>query len=417
MHDFNAPLHSVEEAQTKILANVQPLGIEHVPLNAALNRVLASDIHADGDVPPFANSAMDGYAVQAADVLHATANQPVRLRIIERVAAGAMPQSAVIAGDASRIMTGAPLPAGADAVVPFEDTDEVQNPNNEHVQIFVAPQTGANIRPAGEDMRSGERVLSAGTLIHAGVIGVLATVGCASVPVFRRPRVAIMATGDELVDVDQVPVGGQIRNSNGYANMAQVLAAHAEPLMLPIVRDNEPAMLACLDQAQAMGADLLLTSGGVSVGDFDIVKYVLQTQGTLDFWRVRMRPGKPLAFGTIRGIPLIGLPGNPVSAMVCFELFARPMLLKMQGYQQVQRPMFTAQLRGATLKQADRRQYVRVIVQHEHGTLFATPTGNQGSGLITSMARANALLIVPEGDGMIADGATVQVMLLTEHRT
>ncbi|HYF61451.1 MAG TPA: gephyrin-like molybdotransferase Glp, partial [Herpetosiphonaceae bacterium] len=324
---------------------------------------------------------------------------------------------AVAAGTAIRIMTGAPVPAGADAVVPFEETSEAREPAAaaaESVRIYVAPSAGANVRPAGEDMARGDLVLAAGTLVTPGAVGVLATVGAAVVAVHRRPRVAILATGDELVEVDQTPGPGQIRNSNGYANAAQVLAAGGEPLLLPIVRDSESALLRAIDQGLAAGADLFLTSGGVSVGDYDVVRLVLEREGRLGFWRVNMRPGKPLAFGDLRGVPLIGLPGNPVSAMVCFEVFARPALLKMQGRAAILRPAVPARYWGAPLRAADRRQYLRAVVRAGAAGYEAALTGSQGSGLVSSMARANALLIVPEGGPDVAPDAEVSVLLLDE---
>jgi molybdopterin molybdotransferase len=291
-------------------------------------------------------------------------------------------------------MTGAPVPAGADAVVPFEETSEVHDPASaatEYVRMYVAPSAGANIRPAGEDMFRGDLVLAAGTLVNPGAVGVLATVGAASVAVHRRPRVAILATGDELVE-----------------------AAGGEPLLLPIVRDSEAALLAAIDQGLAAGADLFLTSGGVSVGDYDVVKQVLEREGQLAFWRVNMRPGKPLAFGHLRGVPLIGLPGNPVSAMVCFEIFARPALLRLQGRPDIFRPAVSARYRGEPLRAADRRQYLRAVVRVEAGGYVAELTGGQGSGLVSSMARANALLIVPEGGPAVAPDAAVSVLLLDQ---
>ncbi len=408
------PLRSVEDAQRELLHHFRPLAVEHVPLGAALGRTLAADVQADSDVPPFANSAMDGYAVQAAAVAAAAESTPATLTIIERLAAGAVATHTVAPGSAIRIMTGAPLPAGADTVVPFEDTDELRNPmpNASTVEIYVANPPGANVRPAGEDMQRGGTVLTAGTPITPGVIGVLATVGVAQVPVYRRPRVAILATGDELVEVDQTPGPGQIRNSNGYANAAQVLAAGGEPLVLPIARDTEADLIATIEQGLAAGVDLFLTSGGVSVGDFDVVKQVLESLGRMEFWRVRMRPGKPVAFGHLRDVPLIGLPGNPVSAMVCFELFARPALLKMQGRQALHRPMIYARFAGEPLSRGDRRQYMRVVVRTGADGFVASSTGGQGSGLITSMARANGLLVIEAGSGPVAAESILPVLML-----
>lgn len=407
-------LLAVADAQAAILERMTTLASESIDLTTALGRVLAAPMYADRDAPPFANSAMDGYAVLVADLNSASADNPVALQIIERVAAGAVPQQQLRAGSAIRIMTGAQVPANAEAVVPFEETDEGQaNAQTEVVRMFQPTQHGNNIRPAGEDMQAGSLVLAAGQVLNAGSIGVLATIGAAQVPVFRQPRVAIIATGDELVDVGVEPKAGQIRNSNGYANAAQVREAGAIPIMLPIVPDNADALRATLAQAVAQ-ADVLLTSGGVSVGDYDLVKQILNEVGKLEFWRVRMRPGKPLAFGSIDGKPIFGLPGNPVSAMVCFELFVRPALRKIGGYQQLLRPSVWAKLLDADLESNERRQYLRVIVKSSATGLTAELTGAQGSGLVSSMARANGLLIVPEAEQGINRGEMAEVVLFGE---
>jgi len=411
---FFMTLLAVADAQAAILERMTTLASESIELTTALGRVLAAPIYADRDAPPFANSAMDGYAVLVADLNTASADNPVALQIIERVAAGAVPQQQLRAGSAIRIMTGAQVPANAEAVVPFEETDEGQaNAQTEVVRMFQPTQHGNNIRPAGEDMQAGSLVLAAGQVINPGSMGVLATIGASQVPVFRQPRVAIIATGDELVDVGVEPKAGQIRNSNGYANAAQVREAGAIPIMLPIVPDNAAALRATLAQAVAQ-ADVLLTSGGVSVGDYDLVKQILNEVGKLEFWRVRMRPGKPLAFGSIDGKPIFGLPGNPVSAMVCFELFVRPALRKIGGYQQLLRPSVWAKLLDADLESNERRQYLRVIVKSSATGLTAELTGAQGSGLVSSMARANGLLIVPEAGQGINRGEMAEVVLFGE---
>lgn len=408
-------LRSVEAAQAEILRHVAPLETITLPLVEAFGRVLAAEIHADLDVPPFANAAMDGYAVRGEDVQAARPDAPVALRILGEVPAGGVAQAAVVSGTAMRIMTGAPLPPGADTVVPFEDTDEARpdawRPRG-LVRVFKAPPIGASVRAAGEDIRAGTPVLGRGTLIRAAELGVLATIGAAQVPVFRRPRVAILATGDELVDVHERPGPGQIRNANSYSNAAQVLDAGGEPLLLPIARDREAELNARLDQALAWGADLLLTSGGVSVGDYDVVKKVLQQRGRMEFWRVKMKPGKPIAFGLIEGVPLLGLPGNPVSAMVGFELFGRPALLTMQGRAGYRRPTITATFTGRLSDRADRRQYVRVRVEQRDDQFLAHLTGEQGSGILTSMLHADGLMIVPEGMTLVEPGARLTVMML-----
>jgi molybdopterin molybdotransferase len=408
-------LRSVEAAQAEILRHFHPLEAEAAPLIDALGRVLTADVRADLDVPPFANSAMDGYAVRGADVQGTSPESPVALRIIGEVPAGGVADVPVESGTAIRIMTGAPMPAGGDTVVPFEETDEAQPDSWREqglVRIFKRVPTGASVRAAGEDVQAGTVVMSRGTLIRPPEIGVLATVGAAQVEVFRKPRVAILATGDELVDVSERPGPGQIRNANGYSNAAQVLAAGGEPLLLPIARDTEADLNARLNQALAWGADVFLTSGGVSVGDYDVVKKVLQQRGQMEFWRVKMKPGKPIAFGIIEGVPLLGLPGNPVSAMVGFELFGRPALLKMQGREGYVRPQVEATFTGRLTDRADRRQYVRVRVEYRDGEFRAHLTGEQGSGVLTSMMHADGLMIVPEGMTLVEPGARLPVMML-----
>ncbi len=407
-------LRSVEEAQNEMLVHFRPLETEHVQLQAALGRTLADDIRADLDVPPFANSAMDGYAVRAADLGEYGDEQTI-LRISGEVPAGGIAREPLLPGTAIRIMTGAPMPEGADTVVPFEETDEGRPGALRaagQVQIWGRPERGANVRAAGEDLRRGDVILARHTPITPAAIGVLASVGAATVPVYRRPRVAILATGDELVDVAEHPGPGQIRNSNGYANAAQVLAAGGEPIQLPIARDTEAELRAQLQAGLDCKADLFLTSGGVSVGDYDVVKKVLQSMGEMQFWRVRMKPGKPIAFGHIAGIPLLGLPGNPVSAMVGFELFGRPALLKMQGRMTLFKPVVPATFEGRLRDRADRRQYLRVLVEQRGAEFVARLTGEQGSGVLSSMVHADGLLIVPEGMTEVEPGARLEVMML-----
>ena len=408
-------LRSVEEARDEILRHVSRGESERVPLMAALGRTLAQDIVADLHVPPFANSAMDGYAVLGTDVTTASLPSPVVLQIVGEVPAGGTTEVRVVPGTAIRIMTGAPLPPGADTVVPFEETDEGRPDallSQGQVRIFTSVPTGASVRAAGEDVQAGTVVARVGTLVGPAELGVLATVGAAEVAVYRRPKVAILATGDELVDVGERPGPGQIRNANGYSNAAQVLAAGGEPLQLPIARDTEAELQARLDEGLAWGADLFLTSGGVSVGDYDVVKKVLMQRGQMEFWRVKMKPGKPVAFGMIAGVPLLGLPGNPVSAMVAFELFGRPALLKMQGRDGWARPQITATFTGTLTDRADRRQYVRVRVEQRDGAWLAHLTGEQGSGVLTSMMHADGLMIVPEGMTLVEPGAQLPVLML-----
>jgi len=409
---------SVEEALEQVLAMFHPLEAEHVPLLEALGRVLAEDIIAIGDIPPHANTAMDGYAMQAADLRNAGPESPKRLRVIENLAAGYLAAERVTPGTAIRIMTGAPLPEGADAVIPFEATQQ----DGEWVDCFAEMPLGANIRPAGEDIHAGERPLTRGARIRPQEVGMLAALGYGEVAVFRRPRVAVLATGDELVAVNAPLLPGKIRNSNSYSNAAQVLQYGGIPLMLGIAQDTVNDLTAKIHAGLAQGADLLITSGGVSVGDFDVVKKVLAAEGEISFWRVRMKPGKPLAFGRItaevngaqRTVPVLGMPGNPVSTMVSFELFARPAILTMLGLTDIHKPTFEAILDQEIPRKDARRHYVRVHITRGADGLHATPTGDQGSGILSSMVRANGLAIIPEEWTHAPAGARVQAFLFEQ---
>lgn len=407
-----APQRSVEEAQQAILAHFAPLNSEKVPLAQALGRVLAAAVTADVDLPPFDNSAMDGFAVRAAD-LEGCERGMVVLAVAGAVAAGEVATEQLAPGTAVRIMTGAPLPPGADLVVPFEETDDKEATSlraEGKVRIYRASRVGANVRRAANDVRAGSTVVEAHTPITPGVVAVLASVGVAHVPVFRRPRVAILATGDELVEITERPGPGQIRNSNGYANSAQVLEAGGEVLRLPIARDTHAAVRSQLLAGREWSADLFLSSGGVSVGDYDVVKEVLTELGSLDFWRVRMKPGKPLAFGHVLGVPLLGLPGNPVSAMVTFELFGRPALRKMGGHLVLERPRLMAYI-AEPIRSENRRQYLRVRLARQGDRWIAHLTGNQESNILSSMVHAEGLLVVPEGDNINSAGSCFPVIL------
>lgn len=402
------PMLSVEQASQQLLSYFHTLEPEPVPVLESLDRVLAEDVYADVDIPPHDNTAMDGYAVLAADTQGASAESPVELRIIGDLAAGYVSSQEVVAGECIRIMTGAPIPRGADAVVPFEDTER----KGDAVRILKGVRTGDNVRQAGEDVKKGTLVLSRGCRIRPQEVGMLATVGHAVVQVTRRPRVAILATGDEVVEID-APLGpGKIRNSNTYSNAAQVLAAGGVPVLLGIAHDQVEELTARIQAGLAQKVDLFLTSGGVSVGDFDVVKQVLAAEGEMTFWRVRMKPGKPLAFGRIGGVPLLGLPGNPVSAMVSFELFARAAILKMLGQCRPQRPSVEATLVDGMKRKDGRRHFVRVKVSEKDGGYEAAMTGEQGSGILSSMVEANGLAIIPEGWPSAPPGSKVRVMLL-----
>jgi molybdopterin molybdotransferase len=409
---------SVEEAYEIIVSVFRPLEPETVSMWNALNRVLAEDIYADVDIPPFANSAMDGYAVRAADVAGATRAAPIRLRVIGTLAAGQPPAQTVEPGTAIRIMTGAPMPPGADAVVRFEDTSEgdensrmTEHPHADAVSIYVPVSARDNVREAAEDIRAGELVLTVGTELRPAEIGVLASVGRKECLVRRRPRVAVLATGDELVEPDEPLSPGKIRNSNAYTNAALVKKYGGIPLPLGIARDNVADLTLKLQRAVDLGADLILTSAGVSVGEYDVVKDVLTTLGEMNFWQVRMKPGKPLAFGHIQGIPLIGFPGNPVSSMVSFECFARPAILTMQGKRRLRKQVIRAILRE-DVRGGDRREFKRAIVERIDGVYYARLTGDQGSGILTSMVKANGLAVIPEGTKRVLAGQEVSVQML-----
>jgi molybdopterin molybdotransferase len=396
-------LLTVDEALERILARVRPLPAREVPLMDALGRTLAGDVAADRDVPPFRNSAMDGYAVRGTDV----ASAPARLRVVGRIAAGGVPERAVGPGEAMRIMTGAPMPDGADTVVRVEDTDN----GDEVVTITAVTALGTSVRRAGEDLRQGEVVLRAGTTLRAAEIGVLASIGVARPRVIARPRVAVLSTGDEVVDVTEALSPGKIRDTNRYSVGSAIFAAGCGPWLRPIVRDTPDDLRRAL--RDAMDADAVVTSGGVSVGDHDWVKPVVSELGTIDLWAIAIRPGRPLAFGELRAdgraVPVFGLPGNPVSALLTFELFVRPALLKMSGRTKLHRPRTQARLLDPLDKPAQLRFFARGI--HDAGTGTVRLTGPQGSGILRSMSLANCLIDVPEGPKRVEAGETVTVIL------
>lgn len=407
---------SVEEALERILSFFEPLPATDTPILEALGQVLTEDIRAEFDIPPLDNSAMDGYAVRAEDTAGASEEHPVTLKVIGDLAAGYTTTEEVTPGTAIRIMTGAPVPRGANAVVQFEHTDEGRGNQGDDggkrtmVQVFRAARLQANIRGAGEDVRRGEVVLKKGTVLRPAEIGVAASLGLRTLPVHRRPKVAILATGDELVPLGE-PLGpGKIYNSNSYSVAAQVKRYGGIPVLLGIARDKTDDLVAKV--RQAADADMLITSGGVSVGDFDVVKDVLAMEGEVSFWRVRMKPGKPLAFGRIGRVPHLGLPGNPVSSMVTFEMYARPAIYKMLGRTNWRKPTVEATLLDGARNSDGRRVFLRAFVEKRDGEYFARLTGPQGSGILTSMAAANGLAIIPEDRPAVSPGDRVQVMML-----
>lgn len=413
---------SVEEALERILSFVTVLDVEDQPILEALGQVAAEDVVSDIDIPPLDNTAMDGYAVRASDTLGASLETPVTLRVTGELAAGYVFRGEVSPGTAVRIMTGAPVPAGADAIVPFEETDEPVGraygsfaKSRDVVGVLVPAEAGANIRRAAEDVHRGQPIIPRGAVLHPAQIGVVASLGRATVSVYRRPVVAILSTGDEVKEPG-TPLGpGQIYNSNTYSIAAMVQANGGIPRRLGIARDTVEALTAKL--REGLDADMLVTSAGVSRGDYDVVKDVLATEGEVDFWTVRMRPGKPLAFGAFpsgdRRVPHIGLPGNPVSSMVSFELFGRPAIYKMLGRSDWQRPVVRAIAEEAIPNTDARRVYARVVVSRkDDGRYYAALTGPQGSGVLTSMAVANALAVVPEDVPGVAAGEEIDAILL-----
>ena len=406
---------SVAEALAQILASVSSLEAEKVDLMEGLGRILAQPVIARDTLPPFANSAMDGYAVRSADVVTASRTNPIELKVVGDIPAGVWPECEIVPGTAARITTGAPLPSGADAVVPVEETDEAWQ--SEHrpiplaIQIYRGSAEGAYIRQAGENIRAGETAIPAGQRIRPQEISVLASLGITKIDVFRRPRVAILATGDELLEIDQPLKLGHIRNSNNYGLAAQITAAGGIPILLGIARDTAEDVRAHLQQGIAKRADFFVTSAGVSVGAYDVVKTVLAEGGSVNFWRVRMRPGKPLAFGHFQTIPYLGLPGNPVSSLVSFERFGRPALLKMQGYTTLERPSIVVTVQEP-IRSDGRESYVRAIIQASADGYTAKTTGTQESHIATSLVKANGLVIVPEGVKFVGAGEKLSAFLL-----
>jgi len=398
---------TVEEALDRILSRLAPLGAEKVPILDTLGRVMAEEISAGRDIPPLDNSGMDGYAVRWEDIRSASTDHRVQLDVIEDLPAGFVARQTVGKGQAIRIMTGAPIPKGADTVVPVEDTEMKER----RVFILKSLGAGANIRRAGEDVKKGDRVISTGDLIRPAEVGMLASLGRSFVYVYQRPQVAILATGDELADVDETLDGVKIVSSNSYALAAQVKDCGAIPIQLGIARDRKEEIEKKL--RQGLRADVLISSAGVSVGDYDFVKDVLNDLGTeMVFWKVAMKPGKPLAFGLIQGKPVFGLPGNPVSSMVSFEEFVRPSLLKMMGHRQLFRPVIEAVLKEDIHKEPGRRHFVRAFVSFDKDHYQVTITGEQGSAILRSMVKANGLVVVPEDRKIVKAGEKVQVQLL-----
>ncbi len=400
---------SLEEVRARIREATPAPRATTVVVDDALGLVLATDVVAGERVPPFANTAMDGYAVRAADTVAARPDAPARLRVVGDLPAGHAPTVAVGPGEAIRIMTGAPIPDGADAIVMVERTER---DGDDGVRIAVPAAVGDHVRAAGGDVTEGAVVFTAGTRLGPAHLGVLASIGVTDVPVHPRVRVGVISTGDELVEGPQPLAPGQIRDSNRPMLLALVAEAGAAPVDLGIGRDDEAAVETMFREA-ATSCDVIVTSGGVSVGDYDVVKAVLDRLGALEWWQVAIKPAKPLAFGLLDGTPVFGLPGNPVSSHVSFELFARPALRRMAGDPHPERPVVRAVAGAAMPRRADGKlHFDRVRVEIVDGGYVAVRSGEQASNVLSGMANANGLALLPDGPGPAA-GDEIQVMLLT----
>lgn len=410
-------LLSVEEAKHLLLESFLPGKIEKLPLTQCNGRILAEDIFSPIDLPLFDNSSMDGYAIKAGDVATGTADNPITLKVVADIPAGQVSPVKLKSGEAIRIMTGAPLPKGADAVVPIEDTDHSQQEGQtsrgvpDEVRVFKPIKRGDYIRPKAQDVKNGEKVLPGRMRLRPQDIGFLAMLGIHRAPVFRRPRVALLSTGDELLPVE-APLGpGKIHESNAYALSALIQRDGGESIDFGIAPDREESVREILERAVSSHSDLLLSSAGVSVGAFDFVRKVIEKDGGLEFWRVNMRPGKPLVFGKYRDVSFIGLPGNPVSAFIGYEVFVRPVIMKMTGLSDYRRPTIRVKLLEG-VESDGRESYLRAVVSLKEGIWLAQLTGHQGSGNLRSLVQANALLIIPSGVKSQPAGSEVDAWFL-----
>ncbi len=401
---------SVEQAIQTITDHIQPLGLERSDILNSLGRVLAEDIYAPYDVPPFDNSAMDGYAVKYSDITNCSPENPAVLHVTGDIPAGFHAAEPLKKRAAYRIMTGAPIPEGADTVVMQEDTRK----EGASVVILKAQTSGSHIRKAGEDIKKGAKLFSSGTKLGPAQIGILASIKKACVSIYQKPRVAILSTGDELVDIDDDLSTGKIVTSNSYSLASLVKQSGAVPVILGIAKDKKEDLKEKINNA--LHADIIISSGGVSVGDYDFVKEVLADLGVeMKFWKVAMRPGQPLAFGIIAGKPTFGLPGNPVSVMVSFEQFVRPSIRKMTGHKKLFRPIITAIAKEKITTSKGKKYFIRCHVQQQENTWYASSTGMQGSGILMSMAEANGLMIIPEMQESVNPGDKVKIQLLDEE--
>ena len=408
-------LLSVEQARERILSQLSPVTTETIPLIACTNRVLAVDIIAADDLPLFDNSSMDGFAIQAADTSNAAPGSRVTLRVVADIPAGSTPTTSIAAGQAARIMTGAQMPEGADAVIPVEDTDFNERspgtPPPQTVSIEKVISSGRNVRQRGTDVSAGNVVLKKGSVLKPQDVGLLAMLGFPEVAVYKRPLVALLSSGDELLEAGAPLESGKIRDSNSYTLAALIESTGAEVMRLGIAKDTRESVQGLIEQAVLLKADLIVSSAGVSVGAFDYVKDVVESNGSLNFWRVNMRPGKPLAFGAYKSIPFIGLPGNPVSAFVGFEVFVRDSIGRLKGISYRGRSRVRVRCEDEILSDG-RESYLRAILREEDGHIIAKLTGHQGSGNLLSLVQANALLIIPAGVKCVPAGQEVDAWLL-----
>jgi len=406
---------SVSQALERLLEGVHPLDAEFVSLEMAQGRVLAAPIVAPIDLPPFAHSSMDGFAVRAADVSSATLDAPVELAVTGDIAAGADEWPKLEPGEAIRIMTGGPIPEGADCVVPVEDTGQTgpmagaELPSR--IQVFQASEPQKYVRPSGLDVKRGQEVLEGGHRLRPQDLGLLASLGVANPSVVRQPRVAVLSTGDELVPVDAPLSPGKIRDSNGVTIRSFVRRVGGVAIELDIAADTQESVLERLNQSVAQRADLILSTAGVSMGAYDFVRSVLESHGELGFWRVNIRPGKPLAFGSFENIPFLGLPGNPVSAWVTFAVFVWPLIERLEGAQGPERWQIEA-IFDEDVDSDGRESYLRAHVRLIEGEYHAALTGSQDSGVMTSLVSANALAIIPAGVTHLAAGSKTGVWML-----
>jgi len=410
-------LINVNKALQQLLSAFHPLESETIPLSEAAGRVLYEGIRSGIDLPLFTNSSMDGFAVRASDISNASQDNPIKLTVVEDIPAGRSPTKSLTENETSRIMTGAPVPEGANAVIPVEDTDQYDPKSRstfdlpQTINVFRSIKPGDYVRQKGEDVRQHDVVLEANKPLKPQELGIMAMLGIAEVPVFRKPKIAILSTGDELVPVDEPLESGQIHDSNAYTLSALIKRDFGIPEYLGIVPDDENSVRKFLETAAANRADLILTSAGVSVGVFDYVRTVVENDGELSFWRVNMRPGKPVAFGNFHGVPFIGLPGNPVSAFVGYEVFVRPAILKLSGLSDVPRYKVRARLEDGITSDG-RESYLRGILRYQDGEWVARLTGHQGSGNLLSLVQANALLIIPAGVKSLTAGSELDAWLL-----